>query len=95
MSSRTNSATSDANVLECLGRVHPKLISSTISKPMVLVGSTGQIDDLQLSNECSQHLQFSPVLMVGTKGPTDSKVRWSTLVALSNDHNDTTTHTSS
>ena len=46
VSSSTNSATSDANVLECLGRVHPQLISSTISKPMVLVGSTGQIDDL-------------------------------------------------
>jgi len=46
VSSSTNSSTSDANVLECLGRVHPQLISSTISKPVVLVGSTGQIDDL-------------------------------------------------
>ena len=46
VSSSTNSTTSDANVFERLGRVHPKLISSTISKPVVLVGSTGQIDDL-------------------------------------------------
>jgi len=46
VSSSTNSATSYANVFECLGRVHPQLISSTISKPVVLVGSTGQIDDL-------------------------------------------------
>jgi len=44
--SRTNSSTSDANVLECLGRVHPKLISSTIGKPVVLIGSTGHVDDL-------------------------------------------------
>ena len=40
VSSRTNGATSDANVTQSLGRVHPKLISSTISQPMVLVGST-------------------------------------------------------
>ena len=40
VSSRTNGATSDADVLQCLGRVHPQLISSTISQPMVLVGST-------------------------------------------------------
>jgi len=53
--SSTNSTTSYANVLERLGRVHPQLISSTISKPVVFVGSTGQIDDLQSSNECSQH----------------------------------------
>ena len=46
VSSSTNSSTSYADVLECLGRVHPKLISSTISQPMMLVGSTGQIDDL-------------------------------------------------
>ena len=46
VSSSTNSATSYANVLKRLGRVHPKLISSSIGKPMVLVGSTGQIDDL-------------------------------------------------
>ena len=46
VSSSTNSATSYADVLQCLGRVHPQLISSTISKPVVLVGSTGQIDDL-------------------------------------------------
>ena len=44
--SRTNSATSYADVFECLGRVHPKLISSSIGKPMVLVGSTGHVDDL-------------------------------------------------
>ena len=50
------SSTSYANVLQRLGRVHPKLISSTISKPVVLVGSTGQIDDLQSSHECSQHV---------------------------------------
>lgn len=46
VSSSTNSSTSDANVLQRLGRVHPQLISSTISKPVVLVGGTGQIDDL-------------------------------------------------
>lgn len=46
VSSSTNSSTSYANVLQCLGRVHPQLISSTIGQPVVLVGSTGQIDDL-------------------------------------------------
>lgn len=46
MCSSTNSATSYTNITQSLGRVHPKLISSTISKPMVLEGSTGQIDDL-------------------------------------------------
>ena len=62
VSSRTNSATSDADVFECLGRVHPQLISSSIGQPMVLVGSTGHVDDLQSSNDCSQHLRFSLVL---------------------------------
>lgn len=56
VSSSAYSSTSYANVLQRLGRVHPQLVSSTISKPMVLVGSTGQIDDLQSSNECSQHV---------------------------------------
>ena len=44
--SSTKSATSDADVFECLGRVHPQLISSSVGQPVVLVGSTGQIDDL-------------------------------------------------
>ena len=46
MSSIAYGSPVDADVFECLGRVHPKLISSTISQPMVLVGSTCQIDDL-------------------------------------------------
>jgi len=62
VSRSTNSATSYTNITQSLGRVHPKLISSTISKPMVLVSSTGQIDDLQSSNECSQHV-FSSLLL--------------------------------
>jgi hypothetical protein len=93
--SSAHSATSDAYVLERLGRVHPKLVSSTISKSVVFISSTGQVNDLQSAHECSQHLRFSLALMVGTKGPTHLWKRWSTLVALSNDHNDTTTHTSS
>jgi hypothetical protein len=60
--SSTNSATSDADVFECLGRVHPQLISSSIGQPVVLVGSTGQIDDLQSSHECSQHGSSSLLL---------------------------------
>ena len=51
--SSANSATSDANVFQCLGRVHPKLVSSSVSKSMVFIGSTGQIDDLQSAHECS------------------------------------------
>ena len=46
VSSSAYSATSYADVLQCLGRVHPQLISSTISQPMVFVSSTGHIDDL-------------------------------------------------
>jgi len=53
--SSTNSTTSYANVLERLGRVHPQLISSSLLSQNSVVGSTGQIDDLQSSNECSQH----------------------------------------
>ena len=53
VSSSANSSTSYADVLQRLGRVHPQLISSSIGKPVVLVGSTGQIDDLQSSNDCS------------------------------------------
>ena len=40
VSSSANGATSYADVFECLGRVHTQLISSSIGKPMVLVGST-------------------------------------------------------
>jgi hypothetical protein len=50
------SATSYADVFECLGRVHPKLISSSIGQPVMLVGSTGHVDDLQSSYDCSQHV---------------------------------------
>ena len=46
VSSSAYSATSYADVLQRLGRVHPQLISSSIGKPMVLVGSTGHVDDL-------------------------------------------------
>ena len=51
--SSAHSATSDAYVLERLGRVHPQLISSTISKSMVFISSTGQVNDLQSAHECS------------------------------------------
>ena len=46
VSSSAHSATSYANVLQRLGRVHPKLVSSSIGQPMVLIGSTGHVDDL-------------------------------------------------
>ena len=56
VSSSANSSTSYADVLQRLGRVHPQLISSSIGKPVVLVGSTGHVEDLQSSNDCSQHV---------------------------------------
>ena len=68
VSSRTNGATSDANVTQSLGRVHPKLISSSIGQTMVLVGSTGQVKYLQSSNDCSQHVFGSLFAIGGNQG---------------------------